>query len=249
MLSADFVDVVKEKAFCGLPAKLEGVGNVYPIKVIDMIEMGSDVYKRYLSLLLLKEDDISKIIQEKAGVELSADEIPTPIEYLIQSAARNDIFLLELELAFSTFLKEDILVLPELNAIVVGDPKEKRLLDFKNFSDFQDILKIQNRYETPEPPPQNETASERKRRLLREKVAKAKKKKQQSSEKNLTFSELLEIAKVFGISTNESLYAFYGLLRRYQLKEKWQQDIQMICAGADSKNLKTKYWGESSTEE
>jgi hypothetical protein len=29
------------------------------------------------------------------------------------------------------------------------------------------------------------------------------------------------------------------------MKEKWEQDIQMICAGADSKKIKTKYWGES----
>jgi hypothetical protein len=28
------------------------------------------------------------------------------------------------------------------------------------------------------------------------------------------------------------------------MKEKWEADIQMLCAGADSKKLDTKYWGE-----
>ena len=45
------------------------------------------------------------------------------------------------------------------------------------------------------------------------------------------------------------LYAFYNLLRRYQAHEKWTQDLQMICAGADSKKMKTKYWGENPNEE
>jgi hypothetical protein len=31
----------------------------------------------------------------------------------------------------------------------------------------------------------------------------------------------MEIAKVFGIDLNETIYAFYKLLRRYELKEKW----------------------------
>lgn len=249
MLSANFVEVIKEKAFCNLPVYINEVGYIYPLTVKEIISMGSDIYKKYLSLLLLQESDISKMIKEKSDIELSADEIPTPIEYLIQSAARNDIFLLELQQAFSTFLKEDVLVLPELNAIVVGNPAEKRLITFKNFSDFQTILKIQNHYEIEPPPPKDETPSEKKRRLLREKVAQAKKKKSKTSSSNLELSEMLEIASVFGISTNESLYAFYSLLRRHQLYEKWHQDIQMICAGADSNNLKTKYWGESSKEE
>ena len=59
----------------------------------------------------------------------------------------------------------------------------------------------------------------------------------------------LVIAETFGIDyTHKTLYAFYGLIQRHQAREKWNQDIQMLCAGADSKKLKTKYWGESLKE-
>jgi hypothetical protein len=55
----------------------------------------------------------------------------------------------------------------------------------------------------------------------------------------------MERASTFGIDRNESLYAFYKLIRRHEMREKWLYDIEMICAGADPKKLNTKYWGES----
>ena len=81
-------------------------------------------------------------------------------------------------------------------------------------------------------------------RLLKEKREAVKRKQQQKEATNQELSELLEIAEVFGIDYKEkSIYAFYGLLQRHQLREKWVQDIQMLCAGADSKKIKAKYWG------
>ena len=60
---------------------------------------------------------------------------------------------------------------------------------------------------------------------------------------------LLEIAEVFGINYMEkSIYAFYRLIERYQKQEKWNQDIQMLCAGADSNKIKIKYWGLNSKD-
>ena len=136
-----------------------------------------------------------------------------------------------------------------MKSIVVGSPKEKRLITPQNFGDFQTILKIQNKKEIKEPPPENESPGQRKMRLLREKVAVVKKKQAEKNNEGQSFLELLEIADTFGIDTmNCSLLKFYNLIRRYQMREKWDQDLQMLCAGADPKKMKTKYWGESSEE-
>jgi hypothetical protein len=48
----------------------------------------------------------------------------------------DDNFLLELKKVFSTFLKEEVLILPKMNAIVVGDFKKKRLITSENFGDL-----------------------------------------------------------------------------------------------------------------
>ena len=209
----------------------------------DMLKMGSLEYSNRLNLLLMTETDIEKIIKEKGGDISQLGNFST-LSYLLKSAELNEMFFLELEKALSTFIQEDILLLPKINAILVGPPSERRLIKEDNFLDFQTILRIQNRKEVPEPPPENESAIAKKMRLARERREAVKRKQQQQNGSQQELAELLEIAEVFGIDYYEkSIYAFYGLIQRHQLREKWDQDIQMLCAGADSKKIKTKYWG------
>lgn len=208
-----------------------------------MLEMGTDIYSSRLGLLLMNKQMIEEIVKEK-GADLSIVENLHPLEYLLQSADRDEMFLLELQKAFSTFIKEDVLLLPKINSILIGPMAEKRLITKDNFEDLQTILRIQNRKEIPEPPPENESAIARKMRLAREKCEAVKRKQQQDNGDTQDLADLLEIAEVFGIDyKNKSIYAFYGLLKRYQLKEKWTQDLQMLCAGASPEKIKTKYWG------
>ena len=209
----------------------------------DMLKMGSLEYSNRLNLLLMTEMDIEKIVKEKGGDISQLGNFST-LSYLLKSAELNEMFFLELEKALSTFIQEDILLLPKINAILVGPPSERRLIKEDNFLDFQTILRIQNRKEVPEPPPENESAIAKKMRLARERREAVKRKQQQQNGSQQELAELLEIAEVFGIDYYEkSIYAFYGLIQRHQLREKWDQDIQMLCAGADSKKIKTKYWG------
>lgn len=245
MLSTNEIKVVQEQAYAGVPSKLGGVCDVYPGMMDDMLKMGSLTYSARLGMLLMTKEDIRKSIEEKKlNYELIKDM--SPLAYLLKSAELNDMFLLELQKAFSTFIKEEILLLPKLNAVLVGPMAEKRLITEQNFEDFQQILSIQNRRKVPKPPPPNESAIARKMRLAAEKRDEIKRKQQQKNGEERDLADLLEIAEVFGINFKEkSIYAFYGLIQRHQLREKWTQDIQMLCAGADSKKIKAKYWGEN----
>lgn len=248
MLSTDEIKVVKEQAYAGVPSRLPNVCDVYPGMMKDILQMGSNTYWKHLGLLLLTDSEIDKIITEKVGNDSSLKGI-TPLAYLLQSANVNDTFFLELEEAFSTFIKEEILLLPTINAVLVGPKAEKRLITEKNFYDFQTILRLQNRKEVPTPPPENESAIARKMRLTAEMRDAVKRKQQQKNGEEQELADLLEIAEVFGIDyMNKSIYAFYGLVQRHQLREKWTQDIQMLCAGADSKKIKATYWGSSNQE-
>ena len=249
MLSLNQYNQIKEQAFAGVPSILDGVCKVYPYTMREIIEIGSNRYYSFVGTLLLTKDDIGNIIKEKTGTKPKEDEIPDTLTYLIQSANISDTFLLELQIIFSTFLKEEVIILPELNAIVIGDPSERRLITIENFEDLQTILRLQHRREVPTPPPPDETPGERKMRLLREKAAAVKRKQAQKKGEGQTLFEMLEIAETYGITLDHSVYAFYALIQRHQYKEKWQQDIQMLCAGADSTKLKTKYWGESLNNE
>ena len=248
MLSPNQINDIKAQAYIGEPSLLNGVTFVQPPLMGEIIRMGVSRYQSLLGLLLLTETDIVKIIKEKTGEEPPIEEI-YPLSYLLTSASLDDMFLLELQTAFSTFIKEDILLLPKINSVLVGPPHEKRLITNDNWGDFQDILRIQYRKEMKEAPPENESAIARKFRLKREARDAAKRKQQAKNGEEQSLAELLEIAETFGVDPKaHSLYAFYGLVSRHQMREKWEQDIRMICVGADPKKLKTKYWGESSKE-
>lgn len=248
MLSADEIEIIKEQAYCGLPSKLPNVCKVYPGMMKEMLEMGSDTYSQRLGLLLLTSSQIDKIL---AGKNVTDERIKNlhPLEYLLKSAQMDDTFLLELEKAFSTFIKEEVLLLPRMNAVLIGSKVEKRLITKDNFEDFQAILRIQNHKKVPTPPPENESAFEKKMRLAAEMRDEIKRKQEQKNGEVQNLTTLLEIADVFGINYMEkSIYAFYRLIERHQKQEKWNQDIQMLCAGADSNKIKIKYWGLNSKD-
>ena len=245
MLSPEQVEEIKAQAFAGVPTELQGICKIYPLTMKEILEIGYSKYIGYLGLLLLDEIKIADIVKEKTGQELSVEQI-NPLTYLLMSAQQNDSFLLDLQNILSTFIKEEVLLLPSINAVVVGNPEEQRLITPMNFQYLQDILRIQNRYEIKEGPPKDETPGERKMRLLREKVVAVKKKQAAKNTDGTTpLSVLLEVAEVYGIDwRNRTLYAFHGLVRRHQAKEKWDDDLRMICAGADASKIQTNYWGD-----
>ena len=249
MLSAEKIEEIKAQAFAGVPTELEGICHVYPLTMREILKIGYSRYIGMLGLLLLTEQQIVDLVKEKTGQDLSVEQV-NPLVYLLLSTEQNDSFLLDLQNVFSTFIKEEVLFLPSINSILVGSPDDKRLITVENFKDFQDILRIQNKREVDTAPPKDESPGERKMRLLREKRDAVKRKQQQKKGETQSLVDLLEIAEVFGIDwKNETLYAFYSLIRRHQAKEKWDQDLAMICAGADSKKIKTKYWGENLNNE
>lgn len=249
MLSAKDISDIKLQAFAGEPSMLSGTCYIYPLTCRDIIKMGEQEYNRRLGVLLLTEIEIAKLVKDKTGTDVPLEQIDV-LAYLLNSANTNDSFFVELKTAFTTFIKEEILFLPTINSILIGSKAERRLINSKNFRDFQDILRVQNKKEIKEPPPENESPGQRKMRLLRERVAEAKKKQAQKSGEGQSFQDLLEIAAVFGIDyRNETIFGLYQLVSKFQRKEKWDQDIQMLCAGADSSKIKAEYWGESSKNE
>ncbi len=243
MLSPKEIDEIKEQAYIGAPSALKNVCLIKPLLLKEIVSMGTLLYNSRVELLLLNETSIAKIIKEKTKKEPKIEEIK-PLSYLLQSAEKNNMFLLELQSAFSTFITEEVLLLPKINSVLVGPPDERRMITEENFSDFQSILRIQNCKKVKEPPPENESAIARKFRLKREARDAIKQKQQEKNGESLPLVDMLAIADVFGIHPSErTLYSFHSLIKMHQSREKWDQDIQMLCAGADAKKMKTKYWG------
>lgn len=242
-----------QKTFIGAPLLLDDVCLIKPMTVMDKIRLGSD-YDAYLSLLTLSSSDIETILLDKVGEKANELEPISPFNYLLLSADVNPTFLIELNKAFSTFIREETFIVPRNKEIFVGELGSEKIINEDNFPHFQEIIRLQNHLEAPEEVPENENPMQRKFRLKRKLLKEAKAKQAARDEKSPEFLDLMSSICVMniGITWNNikdlPLYTFYELLGRNQKREKYDLDIKSLLAGADSKKIKLEYWINKNTE-
>lgn len=237
----------KESVFLGKPISFYDICKVYPLKISEIYDesMGDLKYRYYLNLLTMEEEDIKETL-EKKGVHL--EESIDPLEYLLISADNNDTFFLDLKDAFSTFIKDRVTLLPKINSVLIGNPKNKKMITKDNFKNFQMILRAQNRMSIKEEPPVDEDPMAKKFRLKREERDRIKAKQSQSDENAVTFETLLGSLCIMEIGITPfnvgdlTLYTAKCLLERAQAREQYDTELRMLMAGADSKKIKPKYW-------
>ena len=225
---------------------------VYPLKIKEIIGMGQQEYNELLSFIALDIREIQKELK-KAGI--SEEEMPAcAFDYLmLQSQASlsldNGTFLMKLQKAFSTFIREKVHFSFETQEIYIGDDiAERRVLNKNNFEDFQNIIRAQNELSVPEPVPVNESPMARKFRLRREQVAEAKRKQSLRNGEPVSLMDSISTLVCFNVGVtfenvgDLTMYQFKNLLTRAQAKYKYDLDIRMIAAGADPKKIKPKHW-------
>lgn len=242
MYSTDY-----ELSFIGAPILLEDACLIKPKTVLDKIKLG-DKYNSYLGLLTLSSGDIEDILLKKIGVDMKELAPITPFEYLLLSADNSETFFMELKEAFSTFIQEEVHIIPKAGIIIVGDFQNQQIISKENFPRFQEIIRIQNHLDMPEEIPENENYMQRKFRLKRKMLKEAKANQAKKDEKSPDFIDLMSSLCVMniGITWNNikdlPIYTFYELLGRNQKKEKYELDINSLLAGADKKKVKLEYW-------
>lgn len=237
-------NTIEEEAFLGVASDLNGICKVKPLTIKEIYSIGVKNYYSKLGMLLLNESNIQAILKEQTGKTVPLEQI-NPLNYLLQNASLSDDFWIDFTKTLELFIpNEEILLLPKIDSILIGKPDDKRLINKQNYNDLVEILMIQNNRELPEPPPENESEIARSFRLKREARDLAKKKQQEKKGETQSFLDTLVVAETFGIDVeNKTLFAFYKLLERHRAREKWDNDLQMLCAGADNNKIKTKYWG------
>ncbi|MDD4876984.1 MAG: hypothetical protein PHQ86_07665, partial [Dehalococcoidales bacterium] len=110
-------DTVTSLAFIGAPYNYNDICLIYPLSTGKVLAL-QEKYGIYLQILTMDRSFMIRTLKEK-GVEVNASDIPQPFDYLIQSADYDSNFLLELERAFRTFIKEEVRILSKTRQIVV----------------------------------------------------------------------------------------------------------------------------------
>lgn len=238
----------KEQLFIGMPIPLkETICLVYPLTALEIFKLTQTQYNYYLNLLILEEEDLKEIYKKK-NIEL--EENISPFTYILRSCEYDSNFLLDIKKAFFTFIRERVQILPEDKVIIVGDLKDKRIIDEEAFYELQQILRLQNGIEPEEEIPEDENEMQKKFRLRRKELKKAKKKQAQKNideDNSIDFYCMVKALLIKKIINYEelnkiTLYAIHELFTILQAEEEYNNGIKFLCAGADPKKNKITYW-------
>lgn len=236
--------------FLGEPCDI-GVCKVHQLTIEEIKKtIGFEKYQYFVSLFTMEQEDLKDLLQQKKVDNIGEIGEISIFRYLMMSAALDQTFFLDFKIGLSTFIKEEILVSPKHQIIIVGNPKEKRVIDEKEFTNFALALRLFNKMRIKEPPPENETPMQKKFRLKREERERVKEKTAQkkAGEDSAEFADIMSSLCTMntGITAlNISQYTIYQikeLLERAQAKETYYTELDMVMAGADSKKIKPKHY-------
>ena len=213
-----------EKVLFGYPLEFSDICFIYPPTYNDIAKKGYDKYTELVNILTISQEDLDDTFNE--GNDAFDTIAPDPFEYLIVKASLDEKYEKNIIESFKFFT-------------------HLQIIDKFNYFDFQNLLREANGIplaERPDPNMHPKLKRMKAKGRLRERV----KAKQENIQFNFS-SQILALCNCgIGLTPSEigklTYAAGRGILRMAQQKEKYQTDIQFICAGANSDNIKPKYW-------
>lgn len=235
----------KEQFFVGIPTEIGNICKVYPVTVREIATIGAKNFYSYLNLFTLDKEDIDEFLQQQ-GVE----ERLTPFQFTLINANEDKQYLENLEKAFKFFLHEEqITVLVDNEAIILGDINEGRVLMEEDFNTVCAIIIEQNMVNKSSAEERMNNPSDAKAAQIIKKIKEGRKiREKKSSDSNLNFIDLVASLAAKGNGLNAinvwdlTYYAFNDQFKRMQMIEQYDNARQSILAGADPKKVKMEYW-------
>lgn len=241
---------LKLKLFGGRPVLAKGYGNITPLKIREVVDVGYSEYMQCLNILTLEVKDFLK---DSKDIDLSQYNV---FELIIAFGGE------EVEKVFETslslFLGGEAIIDKESRRVFLKKSDEEILIvDKRNYSEIQEVIKWQNFINSFDEKKISgfNPADEETRKLKEQMDAVAKKrdelKKKQNpneedDESNLDFYDILSAisSKSYGVSELNvmelTIYQVYRKFKRMEIIEQYDISIKSILAGAQ--NVKLKHW-------
>ena len=241
----------KESFFIGEPVQLKTGVKIYPPKLKDIIT--NLRYGLYLQVLTQSQEEIEDLfIKENEKLDI----FPTPMEFMLNNCYHNKEYEMITKEAFEFFLKTKVDFLYEQKKIVIGDLK-KVVAEMQNLNElitisedeffvFQNHIRLatsQKPVEAPNPNEHPKIRAMKAKARYRDKI-----KAKQNAKNGLTLFSIMTSICCMGIGLSPlnigemSYVALNALLAQYQIKEKYELDIDSLLANGSSKKIKPVYW-------
>ena len=239
----------------GSPVSLDGICNVYPATIGEIVDEGYDNFQQYLSILISEKPTLRA--KDNAELKQLLDNL-TDFQYLLMMASLDKETSSLLKRAFYFFTHEKINFSLEPAQIIIGSTKEKHLLTEEKFYDLQRLLRRMYFIEQdgdeiiiyPDDPPATKKIKMQ-MRANREKVRKAKAKKAAQQKTEMNFSDLIASITINDCGLNMeniwdiTYYAFHDQLKRMGWRDQFNINNRAALAGAKLKKSQLKHWMRS----
>ena len=237
------------KFFFGYPKDFKGKLFIYPPLVKDVI--GNDNYALYYRILTISQEDIDDMYKDEEKPDLISQ---TPFQFLMNNCEQDKIYKQQVENAFLFFTKQPITFLFDIKAILIGrleevvknikNLNELILLKEEDFFEFPNMISNSAGEKDIEPPKPNEDPRIKRikaKARYRDKI-KARKGGGVSLETMLAALCCLEIG-LNPINIQEiTLAAAMKIFNMCSDKEKYENAVRSLLAGAKKKDVKLEYW-------
>ena len=235
----------KEQFFVGIPTEIENICKIDPVTLKEIAQVGVKNFYSYLNLFTLQEEDIEDFLKQQ-GIE----EKMTPFQFTLINADNDKQYLNNLQEAFKFFLREDnITILSENEAIILGDLKENRIVNEEIFKAICTIIAQQNMVQKSSEDERMNNPSDARAAQIIKKIKEGRRiREKKKDDSNLDFVDLVGslAAKGNGLNAlnvwNLTYYAFNDQFKRMQAVEGYENSRQAVLAGADPKKVKIEYW-------
>lgn len=240
--------MLKERFFINEPINFKNKFKIFAPTIREIIT--NEDFSTYRSILTLSQEDIEDALVKY----IDGDKFPTPFEFLLSNAFHSKDYEKKAIEAFSFFIHQPVTFLYEKKMILIGNVedvltevktiKEMIFLSEEEFFEFQNLIRNSLGEASIEAPVENENPRIKKMKAK----ARYRDRIKAKQGKGLSFEGLIKSICCMGIGINPlnigdlTYAAAVLLLETYQKKEKYETDLKLIVAGADSKKIKPKYW-------
>lgn len=215
-------------------------------------QLGIANYNRSTNLLTITDIDLGNYYKNN---NLPLGEVE-PYLWLLQNAQNNKTFLLELSLAFFTYVKRPLII--KNNSFCLLDEKNAPfILTREDFPDFQKIIRLINCVEEDNNDEDEiitdnlymkQKFMEKRRKLKEAKEKERKKEAEKNKGQEIQLPDMISALCVFNCGytlTNVwdlTIYQLHNQFKKCQEKDIFEKDYAALLAGADKKKVKLKNW-------
>ena len=241
----------KELFFLGEPVEFKPGIKVYPPSVRDVVV--NKFFGLFVTILTQSQEEIEDIfVKEKKDM----GELLTPMEYMLNGCYNNKEYEQLTKMAFEFFLRTKVDFLYDQKLVIIGSLEEILkdinqvgeivVITEEEFFDFQNLIRMATGHKEIERPVEDEDP--RVKAIKAKARYRDKLKAKQNAKKGLKLFSIMTSICCMGLGLTPlnigemSYVAMEAILSQYQLKEKYEVDIDSLLAGADSKKVKPVYW-------